>query len=272
MKNLPKISVVVPSFNQAKYLELALRSVLDQQYPELELIVIDGGSKDKSPDIIRKYAQHMKFWCSEPDGGQTEALIKGFSHATGDILYFLNSDDLLEHNTLREVGEYFSSHPDVDVVYGNTLWIDAGGNVIRQQKEIPFNRFLWIYTYNYVPCMSTFYRRSIYDKVGGITTTYRLAFDADLWIRFSDAHAKIKHVKRQWSRWRFYPEQISWRYRDKSDRDDQAIRSRYWKNQVKPSNYYLRRKIAICIRILWKFMTGCYSLGYRRHLEHLEKT
>lgn len=271
MKTLPKISVVVPSFNQAKYLELTLRSILDQQYPELELIVIDGGSKDESPEIIRKYAQHMKFWCSEPDGGHPEGIIKGFSHATGEILYFLNSDDLLEQNTLREVGKYFSGHPEVDVVYGDALWIDTDGNALRQQKEIPFNRFIWFYTYNYVPCMSTFYRRAIYDKVGGINKTFRLALDADLWIRFSDAHAKIKHVKRQWSRMRFYPEQRNRRLRVQSDLEDMAIRSRYWKNHVIPPNYYLRRKIAICVRILWRLMTGCYSPGYRRYLEDLEK-
>jgi glycosyltransferase involved in cell wall biosynthesis len=267
MKSLPRISVIVPSFNQAKYLELTLRSILDQQYPNLELIVIDGGSKDESPDIIRKYEQHMKFWCSEPDGGHPEGLIKGFSHATGEILYFLNSDDLLELNTLREVGEYFSSHPDVDVVYGDALWIDAEGSTLQPKKEIPFNRFIWLYTYNYIPCMSTFYRRAIYDKVGGISTTYRLAFDADLWIRFSDAHAKLKHIKRQWSRMRYYPEQNNRRLRDQSDRDDLAIRSRYWKNQVMPSTYHLRRKIARGLRILWKLLSGCYVPGYRFYME-----
>ena len=164
MTTFPKISVVVPSFNQAKYLELALRSILDQDYPELELIVIDGGSRDGSVDIIRKYEQHMKFWCSEPDGGQTQGIIKGFSHATGEILCFLNSDDLFEPGALQEVGEYFSRHPDVDAVYGDALWIDADGNAIQPKKEIPFNRFIWLYTYNYVPGMSMFWRRTLYDR------------------------------------------------------------------------------------------------------------
>jgi glycosyltransferase involved in cell wall biosynthesis len=271
MKMLPRISVVVPSFNQAKYLELTLCSILDQNYPGLELIVIDGGSKDESPEIIRKYEQHMKFWCSEPDGGHPEGLIKGFSHATGEILCFLNSDDLFEPGALREVGEYFHKHPDVDVVYGDALWIDADGKSLRRQKEIPFNRFIWMYTYNYIPGMSTFWRRTIYDRVGGITVTYRLSFDADLWIRFSDAHGKIKHVARQWSGMRFYPEQHNRRLRAQSDRDDLAIRSRYWKNHAAPRTLYLRRKIAIIIRVLWRLLTGCYSLGYRRYLEKVEK-
>ncbi|MGA9070377.1 MAG: glycosyltransferase family 2 protein [Terracidiphilus sp.] len=271
MKSLPKISVVLPSFNQAKYLELTLRSILDQQYPNLELIVIDGGSKDESPEIIRKYQEHMKFWCSEPDGGHPEGLIKGFSHATGEILCFLNSDDLFEPGVLNEVGEYFSAHPDVDVVYGDTTWIDAEGKPLRVHKEIPFNRFLWTYTYNYIPGMSTFWRRGIYDKVGGVTTTYRLAFDADLWIRFSHAGAKIRHVARQWSCMRFYPEQNNRRLRAQSDRDDIEIRSRYWKNHAVPKTYFLRRKIALGLRILWRLLTGCYGFGYQRHMEKLEK-
>ena len=270
MKTLPKISVVVPSFNQAKYLELTLRSILDQNYPGLELIVIDGGSKDGSADIIHNYEQHMKFWCSEPDGGQTQGIIKGFSNATGEILCFLNSDDLFEPGVLQDVGQYFIQHPDADAVYGNALWIDVEGKALRQQKEIPFNRFIWLYTYNYIPGMSMFWRRTAYDRAGGLNPAFQLAFDADLWIRFSD-HGKIKHVARQWSRMRFYPDQKNRRFREQSDREDLAIRSRYWKNHAAPKTLYLRRKIAINIRVLWRLLTGCYSLGYSRNLEKVEK-
>ncbi len=270
MQALPRISVVVPSYNQAKYLEMTLRSVLDQHYPNLELIVIDGGSRDESPDIIRKYQQHMKFWCSEPDGGQTQGIIKGFSQATGDILCFLNSDDLFEPGVLREVGEYFSQHPEVDVVYGDTTWIDVNGKCLRIQKEIPFCRFLWIYTYNYIPGMSTFWTSIIYDRVGGLNPEFQLAFDADLWIRFSD-QGIIKHVRRQWSRMRFYPEQKNRRLREQSDLEDMIIRERYWKDHRIPKTYYLRRKIAICIRIMWRLITGCYYPGYHRFIEEVEK-
>jgi glycosyltransferase involved in cell wall biosynthesis len=266
MKTLPRISVVVPSFNQAKYLEMTLRSILVQDYPDLELIVIDGGSKDESLEIIRKYRQYMKFWCSEPDGGQTQGIIKGFFHATGEILCFLNSDDLFEPGVLCEVGEYFSRHLYVDAVYGNALWIDAQGNALRPQKEIPFNRFIWLNTHNYIPGMSMFWRRTIYDRVGGLNPAFQLAFDADLWIRFSD-HGKIRHVARQWSQMRFYPEQRNRRLREQSNHEDMLIRSRYWKGGTKPSTYYIRRKIALALRIIWRLFSGCYSLGYRRYME-----
>lgn len=268
MEDLPRISVVVPSFNQARYLESTLLSICDQKYPGLELIVIDGGSKDESPDIIRRYERYMRFWCSEPDGGQTQGIMKGFSHATGEILCFLNSDDLFEPGVLLEVGRYFARHPDVDAVYGNALWIDADGNTLRQQKEIPFNRFIWLYTYNYIPGMSMFWRRTIYDRVGGLNPAFQLAFDADLWIRFSD-HGTIKHVARQWSRMRFYPEQKNRRLRGQSDLEDMLIRSRYWKQHTMRYTYYVRRWIAFGIRILWKLMSGCYGLGYRRYMEKI---
>ena len=271
MNPLPRISVVVPSYNQAQYLELTLRSILDQDYPNLELIVIDGGSKDESPEIIRKYQQHMKFWCSEPDGGQSKGIVKGFSHATGEILCFLNSDDLFEPGALREVGDYFLRHPNVDAVYGDALWIDGLGKTIQPKKEMPFNRFIWLYTYNYVPSMSMFWRRSIYDRAGGINPEFQLAFDADLWIRFSDANGKIRHVARQWSRMRFYPEQRNRQLRAQSDREDLRIRSRYWKNQAQPKAYALRRKTALGLRILWKLLSGCYGLEYRRQMEKAEK-
>jgi glycosyltransferase involved in cell wall biosynthesis len=264
MQVLPKISVVVPSFNQAKYLELTLRSIVEQGYPNLELIVIDGGSTDGSQEIIRKYESYIAFWCSEPDGGQTQGIIKGFSHASGEILCFLNSDDLFEPGCLHEAGQYFTDHPDADAVYGDALWIDGDGNAMRPQKEMPFNRFIFLHTYNYIPGMSMFWRRAVYDLAGGLNPAFQMAFDADLWMRISD-HGKIKHVRRQWSRMRFYAEQKTHRLSDLTIREDMLVRSRYWKNQKMPATYYLRRKIALSIRIMWKLLTGCYGMGYRRH-------
>jgi glycosyltransferase involved in cell wall biosynthesis len=271
LKPFPKISIIVPSFNQEKYLERTLCSILDQNYQKLELIVIDGGSKDGSSGIIRKHEHQMKFWCSEPDGGQTQGIIKGFTHATGEILCFLNSDDLFEPGALNEVGEYFSRHPDVDAVYGDTVWIDGEGKILRRHKEIPFNRFIWLNTYNYIPGMSMFWRRTLYDRAGGFDPAFQLAFDADLWIRFSDVGGRIKHVQRQWSQMRFYPGQKNRRLRGQSDWEDMLIRSRYWKGGVRPTTYYLNGKIAFGLRILWKALTGCYGSGYRRYMEKEKK-
>lgn len=260
----PKISVVVPSFNQARFLEDTLLSVIEQQYPALELVVIDGGSTDNSVEIIKRYQSDLSYWVSEPDGGQTKGLIKGFERSTGEILCWLNSDDLMMNNCLDEVAQYFSDHPDVDMVFGNATWINEQGASLREQREIPFNRFIWMYTYNYIPGMSAYWRREIYKRVEGLNPEYNLSMDADLWIRFAD-NGRIKHVPRTWSCMRFYPEQKNNRLRDLSDQEDIRIRSRYWGTD-KPVFYDLKRLLAQTARVAWKLITGCYPLNYRRHL------
>ena len=222
----PKISLVTPSFNQGRYIEATIKSVLEQGYPNLEYIIIDGGSTDGTVEIIENYSEYLAYWVSEPDEGQTEALIKGFDRASADILGWLCSDDLLEPGTLREVAEVFVRNPDWQVVYGDSLWMDANGRTIRPKKEIDFNRFIWMYDHNYLPQPSTFWRRGIYERVGGLDARMNLAMDADLWIRFAE-HTTLHHVRRVWSRMRYYPDQKNVRLRAASDEEDALIRSRY---------------------------------------------
>lgn len=261
----PKISIVVPSYNQGQFIEETLLSVINQSYPNLEILLIDGGSTDNSVDIIRKYAKHISYWVSEPDGGQTHGLIKGFDRATGDIWCWLNSDDLHAPNALFEVAESFLQYPEVDAIFGDTIWIDEWGTPLRVQREIPFNRFLWMYTYNYIPGMSMFWRKELYEKSGGLNPEYDLAMDADLWIRFADV-GRVKHIRAIWSKMRFYSEQKNRRLRDRSDIEDKKIRARYW-NSTNPVCYYFKSNIAQFLRIAWKLCTGCYSVGYQRYLD-----
>jgi glycosyltransferase involved in cell wall biosynthesis len=264
---LPKISVVVPSFNQARFLAQTLDSIVEQRYPELELIVVDGGSTDGSVEILERYAKHCAFWVSEPDGGQTPALIKGFARATGDVLCWVNSDDLLEPWTLLEVGRFFEAHPAADAVFGDALWIDEDGRVLREQREIPFNRFIWMHTYNYIPGMSMFWTRRVYEAVGGLDARFNLAMDADLWIRIADV-TPIHHVRHLWSRSRLYSDQKTLRLRRDSLREDLEIRARYWGSD-RPALRRTKRASAMALRVLWKASTGCYPRGYVRDLTTL---
>ena len=259
-----KISVVVCSYNQAEFIDETLRSIVSQQYENLELIVIDGGSTDNSVEIIERYADHIAYWVSEPDGGQTKGLIKGFNRSTGEIQCWMNSDDLMAEGCLNDVNEYFQVNPEAEAVFGDTTWIDAKGRPLRAQKEIGFNRFLWMYTYNYIPGMSMYWKSSLYDKVGGLNPQFNLAMDADLWIRFSDV-TRIQHVSRNWSFMRFYPEQKNRALRDRSDQEDLIIRSRYWKTE-KPAFLGARRIIAQCLRIVLKALNGSYDRGYERFI------
>jgi glycosyltransferase involved in cell wall biosynthesis len=224
--DMPRITIVMPSFNQARFIERSIRSVVDQSYPNLDFVICDGGSTDGSVDIIRTYERHLSYWVSEPDGGQTPALIKGFQRSTGDIQAWLCSDDLLEPHTLHEVAQFFSTRRDAKVVYGDAYWIDEMDRPIRPKREHSFSQFIWLYHENYLPQPSTFWRRSVYEEVGGLDPSFNLAMDADLWIRFAQV-TEIHHVRRLWSRMRTYPEQKNRSLRDASNEEGRRIHRRY---------------------------------------------
>ena len=254
----PRITVVTPSYNQARFLDATMRSVHDQGYPNLEHIVIDGGSDDGSVEIIERYADRLSYWVSEPDRGQTDALIKGFSRATGEICCWLNSDDLFEASTLAEVADYFQAHPAVDFAYGDSTWIDAAGLVLKPKKEHGWSRFVWMFDHNFIPQASAFWRASLYEKVGGLDRRFDLAMDADLWIRFSEI-TRPRHVKRQWSRMRFYPEQKNTRLRAASGAEGGEIRRRYAPRRSRLVSR-ARKMAARVLRVVLKALAGGYSL------------
>ncbi|MGQ4646871.1 glycosyltransferase [Lyngbya aestuarii] len=252
----PKITVVTPSYNQAPFLEATLQSVLSQEYPNLEYIVIDGGSTDGSVEIISRYADHLTYWVSEPDGGQTDALNKGFAKATGDIVCWLCSDDLLEPGSLQEVVQFFQKNPQARVVYGDTTWVDIDNKPIRKRKELPFNRFIFLYEHNFIPQPSTFWRLDLHEEVGGLDSAFDASMDADLWIRFADV-TYLHHVRRPWSRMRLHPEQKTQRLQDKRRTEAQILRQRYFGNE--PDWFFGFKKIlAKGIRVTWKLSAGCY--------------
>lgn len=253
----PRFTVVVPCFNHAQFVGDTLESVVSQNYPNLELIVMDGGSTDGSVDVIKRFEPYLTHFHSGPDDGQTDALAKGFALSTGELQCWLNSDDMHSPTTLFEVAQWFFDHPKMDVVYGNTCWLDLSGKCIKVQKEIPFSRFLWIYTYNYIPCMSTFWRREIYDHVGGLDIDFNLAMDADLFFRMAEA-GRIGHARRIWSSMYSYPEQKNKRLRAESDEEDLKIRLRYWPS-FPPPGYRWKRPLAKLLRFAWKLGWGCYG-------------
>jgi len=192
----PRISIVTPSYNQGCFLEETIRSVLLQNYPNLEYIVIDGGSTDNSVNIIKRYEEHIAYWQSEKDRGQSDAIAKGFERATGDILSWLNSDDILLPDALTHIAEAFAQDSATGVVFGNTLVID------KNSKEI--NRYFWpkfLFRYHwslgqYIGQESCFWTRDVYDRVGGINRDKFFIMDYDLLIRMWEV-TRFKKI------WRF---------------------------------------------------------------------
>ena len=180
-----KISVITPSFNQAVFLEQTIKSVLGQGYSNLEYIVIDGGSSDGSVDIIKRYADQLAYWVSEPDSGQVAAINKGFRRATGEIVCWLNSDDVLMPGALANVAAAFRD-PSVEWVVGQCCVIDqAGSEKQRFESRYSSDPASWfrIATDFFLPQPSSFWRRSVLDRLGYLDEAMHYAFDYEYWLR-----------------------------------------------------------------------------------------
>lgn len=189
LKNSPKISIITPSFNQAEYLEECIDSILSQNYPNLEYIIMDGGSTDGSVEIIKKYAKHVAYWQSMPDGGQYNAINDGFKKTSGEIMTWLNSDDKYHRDALFKVAYLFESSHCVEWLTGHqTFWGKAGEIVHVEQGVSTYGRKDFLegrYNKPFIQQESTFWKRSLWARAGGyLRTDLQYAGDLELWVRF----------------------------------------------------------------------------------------
>ena len=200
---MPLVSIVTPSFNQARFLEASIQSVLSQSYPRLEYIIVDGASTDDSPDIIRKYAEKLAWWTSEKDKGQTDALNKGFAHAKGDILAWLNSDDTYQPGAVASAVEFLLENPLIGLVYGDSNYINEAGQVIGRfpaaQTDLPRLR----QGYVHIPQQASFFRGELWRAVGPLDPSFYFAMDYDLWVRIA-ARSQVKYVPQTWANFRLH--------------------------------------------------------------------
>jgi len=177
--NYPKISIVTPSFNQAQFLEKSILSVINQNYPNLEYIIIDGGSTDGSTDIIKKYEKNLTYWVSEKDSGQSEALNKGFEKCTGEIQAYLNSDDIILNGILEKVGSVFLNFPEVDFVYGHTFVINEFDDILKLSIALPYKLKENLNGVFSIPQQSAFWKKWIYDEVDGFNINNHSCMDGE---------------------------------------------------------------------------------------------
>lgn len=175
--------MVTPSFNQGEYLEATIRSVLDQGYPDIEYIVMDGGSTDGSVEIIRKYESRLAHWQSAPDEGQAAAIRAGFERSSGEILAWLNSDDTYVPDALWRVGEHFRDHPKTQWLYGDLIVIEQNGEPRDVLRNISFDYQVILHYIDHVLQPATFWRRGICEQAGGVDGGFRFIMDRDLWLR-----------------------------------------------------------------------------------------
>ena len=207
----PLVSIVTPSFNQARYIEATIQSVLMQDYARIEYIIVDGGSTDGTVDIIKKYASRDGFvpsiawWVSEKDKGQTDAINKGFGRANGEILAWLNSDDTYTHSSaVAEAVNFLVANPDVAMVYADCNFIDEHGNVIGKfaSRQTDYKKLRRGYVH--IPQQTMFFRAKYWKELGPLDPSFYFAMDYDLWVRIAK-HAPIQYLPgKTWANFRIH--------------------------------------------------------------------
>ncbi len=239
------ISIVTPSFNQADYIEQTIQSVLSQDYPHIEYLIVDGGSSDGTIDIIKKYETQLAWWVSEQDKGQTDAINKGFARAKGDILAWINSDDTYEPGAFAAAVKYLRTHPEVGMVYGDCNYINETGNVIGRFNSAQTNYRLLRRGYTHIPQQTMFFRAELWKQAGPLDPSFYFAMDYDLWTRIA-ARTEIKYLPQTWANFRLHtsgksiladercwPEMMRVHYRDGGSFFSAIV-----------AKYYLRKLIA----------------------------
>lgn len=190
MSHLPLVSIVTPSFNMAHFIRETIDSVLSQDYPHIQLIVMDGGSTDETRDILASYGDRIE-WVSEKDRGQSDAVNKGFRRARGEIFTFLNADDVYLPGAVSAAVEAFQAHPEVAVVYGDAWYTDERGTPIRRYPVDPYD-YQRLGSLCFICQPASFIRASAWAEVGGLNPDLHLTLDYDLWLRLAEHHPMLK--------------------------------------------------------------------------------
>jgi glycosyltransferase involved in cell wall biosynthesis len=202
MSDLPLVSIVTPSFNQARFLEATIRSVLDQDYPNLEYLVVDGASTDGSVDIIRRFADRLTWWVTEKDSGQSEAINKGLQRARGEYVGWLNSDDVYLPGAVSAAVKAFQSYPDAGVVYGDARAIDANGRVLNLMRARQYS-LVDLMAFNIICQPAAFMDRSVVERVEFLNPAYHLLMDNLLWIKMARVSSLV-YIPQTWAAARYH--------------------------------------------------------------------
>ncbi len=202
MVAIPLVTIVTPSYNQARFLEATLRSVLEQDYPRIEYLVVDGASNDGSVEIIRRYADRLDWWVSEKDSGQSEAINKGLRRARGEFVGWLNSDDIYLPGAVSAAVTVFQSHPEAGLIYGDSRAIDTDGrpfNLMRARQYTVTD----LMAFQIICQPAAFMRRSVMEEVGYLNPDYQLLMDNLLWMCMAQK-APIIYVPQTWAAARYH--------------------------------------------------------------------
>jgi glycosyltransferase involved in cell wall biosynthesis len=224
----PLISIITPSLNQAQFLREALESVQSQTYAPIEHIVLDGGSKDSSRELLERFSSGQEnrslWWRSSKDEGQSAALNEGFARSTGEIIGWLNADDRYRPHCLEAVERAFAEHPEVDIFYGDYTFMDESGKHLALRREIEFSRFILRYHHVlYVATTATFFRRRIFDEGNFLETSLHYAMDLEFFLRLADAGYRFQHLPNVLADFRVHPASKSSAFRERQRAEHRRI-------------------------------------------------
>ncbi len=262
--SVPRISVVTPSYNQGQYLEETIQSVLSQGYPNLEYIIVDGGSTDNSVDIIRKYEKHLAWWVSERDSGQAHAINKGLSRATGQWLAYLNSDDLYLPEALRSVADWIGRDPSCRWWAGQCVHFQNGIATKLAAPELPAIVPCW-FAGSLIPQPAAFWHRSLLDKYGAFDESYRYAMDYEYWMRLAIAGVECKCIAKPLAKFRLHASSKTIAEASQFSKEDQRLTDSCRRQLSAKELWQVRRRCVVTHRDwAWSaWLSGDYRGAYR---------
>jgi glycosyltransferase involved in cell wall biosynthesis len=252
----PRISIVMPSYNQAAFLEDAVMSILEQDYPNLEFIVLDGDSTDGSQTILEKYSARLTYWQSRPDKGQLDVLIKGFEMATGDLLGWVNSDDVLLPGALRAVAEAHARNPKAGLIGGNYILIDQAGKVTRVKRHAAHAALFARFGMVAVNQPGSVVTRAAYTHVAGFDRRFDYVMDTDLYFRILTSGYSYAHVDRWLAAFRIHSRAKTVAHRDRTEAEGRQAMASWFSGA---SNRRARIGLTHAAYKIWQVLNGNYA-------------
>jgi glycosyltransferase involved in cell wall biosynthesis len=259
------ITIVTPSFNQGDFLERTIQSLQSQNYPHTQHIIIDGGSTDGTLSVLQKYDSVLA-WVSEPDEGQAQAINKGFRQASGDIVTWLNSDDIYLPNALPLVAAFFNQNPDLDVVYGDYHLIDSRERVLLRKKEIPFDYNILLYGLDYISQPTVFFRRRMIETFGYLDESLHYGLDWEYWLRLARGGAQFGLLAQYLAATRLHTEAKTVQAPAQMLAEHQRIRSMYW-DRHRFASKKQQRIYEWLLNKMYRLKRQAIKLAFRRTLD-----
>ena len=249
MSKLPKISIIIPTFQQGRFIARTLESIVSQGYGDLEIIVMDGGSTDETAEIISRYREYIAIYLSGKDGGQSDAISRGFERATGEVITWMNSDDTYVPGALDAVGRYFATHPGCRFLYGDRDVIDEADVVIARRRQPDFNMGVMLYCHMTVPQVSAFWKRDLYEEAGGVDPQFRFCMDYDLFVRMAMRHRPTR-LPVVLANFRIHGESKTSNLEDVRRGEDALIQARYCRFKPATASFAVVRAFFYIVLVL----------------------